>query len=182
MPCNHPDTRFRNGSRAAMKWHETTPNLSFGPKEVDWASSLRINKKWFRGHKLMPCIHPDTRFRNGSRSATKSRENTTNMSFGPTEVDWACLLRKNKKWFQGHKLMPCIQPDTRFRNGSRAATKSRENTSNMSFGPKQVDWACSLRKNKKWFRDTNSGLVSTPILIFAMGHVRQRNGAKPPQT
>jgi hypothetical protein len=22
----------------------------------------------------------------------------------------------------------------------------------MSFGPKVVDWACSLRKTKKWFR------------------------------
>jgi hypothetical protein len=28
----------------------------------------------------------------------------------------------------------------------------RETTSNMSFGPKVVDWACSLRKTKKWFQ------------------------------
>jgi hypothetical protein len=27
-----------------------------------------------------------------------------------------------------------------------------ETTTNMSFGPKVVDWACSLRKTKKWFR------------------------------
>ena len=104
------------------------------------------NKKWFRGHKLMPCIHPDTRFRNGSRGATQWHETTTNMSFGPKEVDWACSLRKNMKWFQGHKLMPCIHPDTCFRNGSRAATKWRETTPKLSFGPKEVDWACSLRK------------------------------------
>ena len=74
------------------------------------------------GHELMPCIHPDTRFRNGSRAATKWRETTPNMSFGPKEVDWPCSLGKNKKWLQGHKLMPCIHPETRFRNGSRAAT------------------------------------------------------------
>ena len=30
-----------------------------------------------------------------------------------------------------------------------AKTKSRETIHNMSFGPKGVDWACSLRKNKK---------------------------------
>ena len=39
-PCMHPDNRFRNGSHAATKWHESTPNMSFGPKEVDWAYSL----------------------------------------------------------------------------------------------------------------------------------------------
>jgi len=107
------------------------------------------NKKWFRGHKLMPCIHPDTRFRNGSRGATKWCETTINLSFGHKEVDWACSLRKNKKWFRGHKLMPCIQPDTRFCNGSHAAMKWRETTPNLSFGPKKVDWVCLFRKNKK---------------------------------
>jgi hypothetical protein len=33
--------------------------------------------------------------------------------------------------------------DTCFRNGWRTATKLRETTPNMSFGPKVVDWACS---------------------------------------
>ena len=35
-----PDARFPNGSRAATKWHDTTPNMSFGPKVVDWACAL----------------------------------------------------------------------------------------------------------------------------------------------
>ena len=34
-------TRFRNGLRAATKWRETTPNMSFGPKVVDRACSLK---------------------------------------------------------------------------------------------------------------------------------------------
>ena len=140
----HPDTRIRNGSRAATKWRQTTPNMCFGPKVVDWASSLRKNKKWLRGHKLMTYMHPDTRFRNGSRAATNWRETTPNMSFGPNVVDWACSLRKNKKWFWGHKLMPCIYPDTHFHNWSRAEMKWGQTTPYMSFGPKEVDWACSL--------------------------------------
>jgi hypothetical protein len=41
------------------------PNMSFGPKVVDWACSLRKTKKWFRWQKLMLCMHSDTRFRNG---------------------------------------------------------------------------------------------------------------------
>ena len=42
-----------------------------------------------------------------------------------------------------------MQPITRFRNLSRAATKLRETTQNMSFGPKEVDWASSLLEFKK---------------------------------
>ena len=42
--------------------------------------------------------------------------------------------------------------DTSFRNWSGASTKWRETFENMSFGPKVVDWACSLLENKKRFR------------------------------
>ena len=41
MPCIDPDARFANGSPAATNWRETTPNMSFGHKVVDWACSLR---------------------------------------------------------------------------------------------------------------------------------------------
>jgi hypothetical protein len=38
----------------------------------------------------------------------------------------------------------------------------------MSFGPKVVDWICSLQKTKKWFR--------WQILIFYAPDTRFRNG------
>ena len=44
-----------------------------------------------------------------------------------------------------------MHADTSFRNGSGASTRWRETFKNMSFGPKVVDWACSLLENKKWF-------------------------------
>jgi hypothetical protein len=198
-----PDTCFRTRWRAAMKLCETTPNMSFGPKVVDWACSLRKTKKWFqwqklmflcmrypfsecvacgneiaRNHpnmsigpkvvdwacslrktkkwfwwqKLMLCMHHETHFWNGWRATTKLRETTPNMTFGPKVVDWACSLRKTKKWFRWQKVMLCMQPDTRFRTRWRAATKFCETTPNMSSGPKVVDWVCSLQKTKKWFR------------------------------
>ena len=120
--------------------------MSLGHKVVDWACSLRKKKKWFWWHKLVPCMEAHTRFRNGSRAATKWHETTPNLSFGPKVVDWACSLRKNKKWFWLHKLLPCMHRDTYFRIRSRAATKWRETTQNLSFGPKVVDWACLLLK------------------------------------
>ena len=37
----HPKTRSHNGYLQATELRETTQKLSFGPKEMDWASSLR---------------------------------------------------------------------------------------------------------------------------------------------
>ena len=44
-----------------------------------------------------------------------------------------------------------MHADTSFRNGSGVSTKWRETFENMSFGPKVVDWACSLLESKKRF-------------------------------
>jgi len=44
-------------------------------------------------------MHPDANFRNGSGAATKWHETFQNMSFGLKEMEWACLLQKNKKRF-----------------------------------------------------------------------------------
>jgi hypothetical protein len=54
-----------------------------------------------------------------------------------------------------------MHPDNRFQNGCRATTKLRETTSNMSFGPKVVDWACSLRKRRNGSGGKNSCFVCT---------------------
>jgi hypothetical protein len=54
---NAIDTCFRNGRRATTKLCETTPNMSFGPKVVDWACSLQKTKKWFRWQKRVLCMH-----------------------------------------------------------------------------------------------------------------------------
>jgi hypothetical protein len=59
---------------------------------------------------------------------------------------------KNEEIDPVAKTRACMQPDTRFRNGLRAAMKLRETTPNKCFGPKVVDWACSLRKMKKLIR------------------------------
>ena len=41
--------------------------------------------------------------------------------------------------------------ETSFHNGSGASTKWQETFENLSFGPKVVDWACSLLESKKRF-------------------------------
>jgi hypothetical protein len=91
--------------------------MSFGHKVLDWASSLRKNEEMVPVAKTCALYAPDTRFWNGRRATTKLRETTPNMSFGSKVVDWACSLRKMKKWFRWQKLVLCMHPDTRFQNG-----------------------------------------------------------------
>ena len=74
--CMHPKARSHNGYLPATESRETTQELSFGPKEVDWASSLRKNKTQLRKHKVVHFMHPKTRSHNGYLRATESRETT----------------------------------------------------------------------------------------------------------
>src|SRR6185437_8037414 len=150
--CMHPKTRSHNLYLPATKSRETTQKLSFGPKEVDWACSLRKNKTQHRKHKVVHFMHPKTRSHNGYLQATESRETTQKHSFGPKEVDWACSLRKNNTQLRKHKVVHSMHPKTRSHNGYLPATESRETTQKLSFGPKEVDWASSLRKNKTQLR------------------------------
>ena len=78
----------------------------------------------------------------------------------PNEVDSACSLRKNKSKLRKHKVVHFMHPKTRSHNGYLPATESRETTQKLSFGPKEVDWACLLRKNKTQLR--KSGALYAP--------------------
>ena len=91
------------------------------------------------------------------------------------------FVAKNEEMVPLAKTRAFMHPDIRFRNGGRAATKMRETTLNMSFGPKVVDWACLLRKTKNWFRWQKLMLCMHPTPVFGMGDVRQRNCVKPPK-
>ena len=140
----HPKTRSHNGYLPAMESRETTKKLTFGLKEVDWASLLRKNKTQLRKHKEVHFMHPKTQSHNVYLPATESRETTQKLSFGPKEVDSACSLRKNKKQLRMHKMVHCMLPKTRSHNGCLPATESCETTQKLSFEFKEVDWACLL--------------------------------------
>ena len=68
-------------------------NLVLGLKM--WIGQVRYeNKTQHRKHKVVHFMHPKTQSHNGYLQATESRKTTQKLSFGPKEVDWACLLRK----------------------------------------------------------------------------------------
>ena len=74
-----------------------------------------------------------------------------------------------------------MQPKTRSHNGYLPATESRETTQKLSFGPKEVDWACSLQKNKTQLRKHKVVHCMHPERDLTTGTSRQRNHAKPPR-
>ena len=164
-----------------MESRETTQKLSIGPKEVDWACSLRKNKTQLRKHKVVHFMHPKARSHNGYHPATESRETTQKLSFGPKEVDWARSLRKNKTQLRKHKVVHCMHAKTRSYKGYLPATELRETTQKLSFGPKEVDWACSLRKRRRNFGSTKWCILCTPKPDLTTGTSRQWNRAKPPR-
>src|SRR6185312_8527054 len=137
-------------------------NLVFGAKEVDWECLLRKYKTKLRKHKVVHCMHPKTLSHNGYLPAMESRETTQKLSFGPQEMDWACSLRKNKTQLLKHKVVHCMHPKTRSHNGYLPATESRETTQKLSFGPKEVDWACSLQKKQDATSEAQSGALYAP--------------------
>ena len=94
--------------------------------------------------------------------ATESRDTTQKLSFGPKEVDWACPLITNKTQLRKHKVVHCMHPKTRSHNGYLLATESRETTQKLSFGPKKVDWASSLRKQDAT-SEAQSGAFYAPL-------------------
>jgi len=172
----HLDTNFCNMSSAATEWHGTTQNMSFRPEIVDWACLLWQNKKWFQRHKLVHLMHPILIFTMGQvrqRNGLKQPEiwildikyvvrNQTDIVEHRNGVKipkiWVLDLKECIEIFQ----VVCLESyysetfnqmhaDTSFRNRSGASTKWRETFENMSFGPKVVDWSCSLLKNKKQF-------------------------------
>src|SRR6185312_4668024 len=80
-----------------------------------------------------------------------------------------------------HKVVHCMHPKTRSHNLYLPATESRETTQKLSFGPKQVDWACSLQKTRRNFGSTKWCIVCTLKPDLTTGTSRQRNRAQPPR-
>src|SRR6185436_969082 len=74
-----------------------------------------------------------------------------------------------------------MHPKTRYNNLYLPATESRETTQKHCFGPKEVDWACSLRKKRRNFGSIKLCIVCTPKPVLTTCTSRQRNRAKPPR-
>src|SRR6185312_13440208 len=77
--------------------------------------------------------------------------------------NWIGQVRcENKTQLRKHKVLHFMHPKTRYNNLYLPATESRETTQKHCFGPKEVDWACSLRKTRRNFGSTKWCILCTP--------------------
>ena len=175
----HPKTRSQNGYLPATESCETTQKLSFGPKEVDWACSLRKNKTQLWKHKVVHCMHPKTRSHNLYLVATESRETTQKLSFGPQEMDCACSLQKNQTQLRKHKVVHCMHPKTLSHNGYLPATNRGKPHRNLVLGLKKWIGQVRCEKTRSNFGSTKWCILCTPKPDLTTCTSRQRNRTKP---
>ena len=177
----HPKTRSLNGYLPATESRETTQKLSFGPKEVDCASSLRKNKKQLRKHKVVHFMQPKTRSHNLYLPATESHETTQKHSFGPKEVDWACLLRKNKTQLRKLKVVHCMHPKPDLTTGTSRQWNRAKPPRNLVLGLKKWIGHVRYEKTRRNFGSTKWSILCTPKPDLTTCTSRQRNRVKPPR-
>ena len=126
-------------------------------------------------------MHPKTRSHNGYLPATESHETTQKLSFGPKQVDWACLLRKNKTQLRKHKVVHCMHPKTQSTTCTSRQRNCAKPPRNFVFGLKKWIGHVHCEKTRRNFGSTKWCTVCTPKPDLTTGTSRQRNRAKPPR-
>ena len=136
-----PKTRSHNVYLPATESRETTQKLSFGPKEVDSACSLRKNKTQLRMHKVVVhFMHPKTRPHNGTSRKRNRVKPPRNLVLGIKKWIGHVRCEKTRRNFGSTKWCIVCTPKPDLTTVP-PATESRETAQKLSFGPKDVDWA-----------------------------------------
>ena len=177
----HPKTRSHNLYLPATESRDTTQKLSFGPKQVDWAS-LRKNKTQLRKHKVVHCMHSKTQSHNLYLPATKSRETSQKLSFGPKQVDWACLLRKTRRNFGSIKWCIVCTPKPNLTTCTSRQRNRAKPPRNLVLGLKKWIRHVRCEKTRRNFGCTKWCILCTPNPDLTMGTSRQWNRANHPET
>ena len=157
----HPKTRSHNGYLPSTESRETTQKLSFGPKEVDWASSLRKNKTHLRKHKVVHFMHPNTRSHNGYLPLTESPETTKKLSFGPKEVIGQVRSEKIRCNFGSTKWCILCTPKPDLTTGTSRQRNHAKPHRNLVLGLKKWIRHVCCEKTRCNFGSTKWCIVCT---------------------
>ena len=88
-----PKSDLTTGTSRQRNREKPHRNLGLGLKK--WIGQVRCeNKTQLWKHKVVHFMHPKTRSHNLYHLVTESRETTQKLSFGPKEVDWAFVAKK----------------------------------------------------------------------------------------
>src|SRR6185503_492501 len=96
----------------ATESRETTQKLSIGPKELDWACSLRKNMTQLRNHKVVHFMHPKPDLTTCTSRLRNRAKSPRNLVLGLKT--WIGQVRcENKTQLRKHKVVHCMHPKTR---------------------------------------------------------------------
>ena len=88
-----PKSDLTTGTSRQRNRAKPPRNVVLGLKK--WIGQVHCeNKTQLRKHKVVHFMHPKTRSHNLYHPVTESRETTQKLSFGPIEVDWAFVAKK----------------------------------------------------------------------------------------
>src|SRR6185503_16838416 len=176
----HPKTRSHNLYLPATESHETTQKLSFGSKQVDWASSLRKTRRNFGSTKwcILCTQKPDLTTGTGQRNLTKPPRNLVlglKKWIGHVRCEKTRSNYGSTKWCILCTLIPDLTTGTsRQRNRAKPPR-------NLVLGLKKWIWHVRCEKTRRNFGSTKWCILCTPKPDLRTGTSRQRNRAKPPR-
>jgi hypothetical protein len=125
--------------------------MSFEPKVVDWACSLRKRRNGTDGKKLM-FLCTGYPFLEWVTCGNEIARNHPKHEFWTLSSGLGMFVSKNEEIVPVAKTHVFMHSIPVFGMGDVRQRNYMKPPPNMSFGPKVVDWVCSLRKTKKWFQ------------------------------
>ena len=133
----HPKTRSHNGYLPATESHETTQKISFRPKEVDWACSLRKNKTQLQKHKVVHCMHPKTRSHNGTSRQQNHVKPPRNLVLGLKKWIGHVRCEKTRRNFGSTKWCIVCTPKPDLTTGTSRQRNRAKPPRNLVLGLKK---------------------------------------------
>ena len=177
----HPKTRSHNLYLPATESHETTQKLSFGPKQVDWASSLRKTRRNFGNTKwcILCTQKPDlTTGTSRQRNRTKPPRN---LVLGLKKWIGHVRCEKTRRNFGSTKwcILCTLIPDLTM--GTSRQRNCAKPPRNLVLGLKKLIWHVRCEKTRRNLGSIKWCIVCTPKPNLTTCTSRQQNRAKPPR-
>ena len=141
----HPKTRSHNGYLRQRNRAKPPRNLVLGLKK--WIGHVRCKKTRRNFVSIKWCIvcAPKPDLTTGTSRQRNRAKPPRNVVLGLKK--WIGQVHcENKTQLRKHKVVLFVHPKTRSHNLYHPVTESRETTQNLSFGPKEVDWAFVEKK------------------------------------
>ena len=141
----HPETRSHNCTSRQQNRAKPPKNLVLGLKKWIGRVCCEKTRHNFGSTKWCTVCTPKPDLTTGTSRQQNRAKPRRNLVLGLKKWIGHVRCEKNKTQIWKHKVVHCMHPKPRSHNGYLPATESRETAQKLCFGPKDLDWASSLR-------------------------------------